>query len=391
MPHSKISRCRSGFVALVAAGGLVLAACGGSPTATNTNKDGGSSASSAAQKLQAVYDKVGNDTDLQSRRTALIKLAKEEGGTLTWYTAANEDDVNAIKSAFEKATGIKINLYRAGSSTVRQRVEQEAAGGGIRADVINSTGSDPGILAKEGHFAELKSPITDELIPEAVFPTWFGDQVYPFAPAWNTKAIPPAKAPKNYNDLLTNFRNGDMVVEQTDADWLFGMVELLTENEGMTEDAALKLVGDAVRASTPFDGHTAMTELLAAGQFKISPDNYHYRVLSTEAKSKGKIAWSSTIGPIISEFGGTGIANGAAHPAAALLFAEYNMVDVQQTQWVKSARTPTLKNTKIGLFADPNATAFFIDYKKLILNITRYQKLFSDMLAATGKKVQTGD
>lgn len=383
------SRLRRGVpVALLAAGVLVLAACGGSPTASEGD-DGGGDVSANVQKLDDVYAQLKGVNDLDERREKLIELAKDEGGSVTWYTASNEDDVRALSDDFEEKTGINIELYRAGSSTVRQRTEQEASGGGIRADLVSATGSDPGILATEGHYAPLKSPILDRLIPQAVFPTWFGDQIYPFVPAWNTDAISDSEAPTSYRELLENFKDGGMVVEQTDADWLFGMVEYLKSDEGMSEDAALDLVRGAVESSTPFDGHTAMTELIAAGQFDISPDNYHYRVEQT-IDGGGNMTWDPTIGPILAEFGGTGIAKGAPHPAAALLLAEYLMVDNQEGQWVTAGRTATLKNSDIGLRSVDGAELRYIDYDALIANITEYQKLFADMLAATGKETQTG-
>jgi ABC-type Fe3+ transport system substrate-binding protein len=371
------------IAALAALVAVALAACGGPPTVSGN----GETRTVSDSKLQQVYDGLAGVNDLQARRQKLTELAKQEGGVVTWYTAFNADDVTAIVDDFKKKTGVTINVYRAGSATVRQRTEQEASGGGIRADVLSATGSDPGILAQEGHYAELKSPILQQLIPQAVSPTWFGDQVYPFVVAWNSDAYPEGQMPKDYPDLLTNYTDG-MAIEQTDADWLYGMVALLQKQNRMTEDDALKLVGDAVKRSTPFDGHTAMTELIAAGQFKISPDNYHYRVLNT-IKDGGKMDWSPKIGPIVSEFGGTGIASGAAHPAAALLLAEYLMIDNQQGQWATSQRTSTLKDAKIGVAADPGAEIFYIDYASMIPNITRYQKLFADMLAATGKKARS--
>jgi iron(III) transport system substrate-binding protein len=371
------------IAALIAVVAVALAACGSPPTVSGN----GETSAVSDSKLQQVYDDLAGANDLQARRQKLTELAKQEGGVVTWYTAFNADDVSAIVDDFKEKTGVTINVYRAGSATVRQRTEQEASGGGIRADVLSATGSDPGILAQEGHYAELKSPMLQQLIPQAVFPSWFGDQVYPFVVAWNTGAYPDGRLPKDYPDLLTNYTDG-MAIEQTDADWLYGMVALLREQNRMTEDDALKLVGEAVKRSTPFDGHTSMTELIAAGQFKIAPDNYHYRVLQT-IKDGGKMAWSPKIGPIVSEFGGTGIASGAAHPAAALLLAEYLMIDNQQGQWATSQRTSTLKDAKIGVAADPSARIYYIDYNGLIPSITRYQKLFADMLAATGKKARS--
>ena len=84
--------------------------------------------------LREGYVGLAGDSDLQSRRQKLIALAKKEGGSVTWYTAFNADDVAAINKDFKAKTGITVKLYRAGSSTVRQRTEQEASGGGIRAD-----------------------------------------------------------------------------------------------------------------------------------------------------------------------------------------------------------------------------------------------------------------
>jgi iron(III) transport system substrate-binding protein len=370
-------RLRSTGVAGVAlALGLALAGCGGSPTSASSDKASGDSGS-----LQKVYDELEGVTDLQERREKLIDLAKDEGGSVTLYSAFNEDDVITLVKDFEKKTGIKVEVYRAGSSDVRQRVDQEAQAGGIRADVVSVTGSDPGILEQEGHYADLDTPITDQLIPEAVFPHWFGDQVYAFAAAWNSDRV--KTAPTDFKDLLQNFSGPDMSIEQTDADWMFGSVQYLEQEEGMSEDDALALVTDAISKSTPADGHTTMTELIAAGQFDISPDNYHYRVATT-IDDGGHLAWDPTL-PILGEFGGTGIALGAPHPAAALLLAEYIMVDNQQVAWVASQRTATLKDSKIGVAAEPDAKLFYIDYSKLIPEIGHYQDLFSKALAATGK------
>lgn len=382
MTRSRISEASIGYLRVVGAVGasialgLALVGCGGSPTASpGTATDSGS-----GESLQEVYDKMEGITDLQERREKLIDLAKEEGGTVSLYTAFNEDDVALLVKDFEEKTGIKVDAYRAGSADVRQRVTQEAESGGIRADVISVTGSDPGILETEGYYAKLDSPITDKLIPESVFPHWFGDQVYAFAVAWNSESV--GSGPKDFKDMLESFAGPDMAIEQTDADWLFGSVQYLKDEEGMSEDEARKLVTEAISKSTAADGHTTMTELIAAGQFEISPDNYHYRVLKT-IDAGGNLEWDPEL-PIIGEFGGTGIAKGAPHPAAALLLSEYIMVDNQENAWVKSQRTPTLKGSKTGVFASPDSSVYYIEYDKLIPAITEYQELFSDALAGKG-------
>jgi iron(III) transport system substrate-binding protein len=373
--------------AIISVAALAVAtACGAPPTSSGGGGAGFDTAKGdTAQRLDSVYDQVGTDPDVAARREKLIELARAEGGTLTWYTAFNQTDAEDVVARFGERTGIEVRLYRAGSSTVRQRAEQEAQSGEIRADVMSLTGSDPAVAAEQGFYAELKTPVTDRLIPEAVFPTWVGDQIYPFVPAWNTDVVPPDRVPKNYVELLSNFRDGGMVLEVTDQDWFFGMVQLLKERNGMTEDAAIELIRQAAAAATPFDGHTLMTELIGAGEYQISPDNYHYRVESL-IDDGAPLAWSPAIGPIIGGFGGSGIVATAQHPAAALLFMEYVMTDVQDEHWKGNGRTPTTKDTKLGILSDPAVELYLLDYAALMPDIEHWQDLYQQLVQASGKK-----
>lgn len=373
---------------LVAAAAIVgtVAACGGAPTSGSGGGGGFDEArTEAAQRLRAVYDELGDETDVAARRAALIELAKAEGGAVTWYSAFAQNDAERVVEAFQEETGIEVRLYRAGSSTVRQRAEQESQAGSIRADVMSLSGSDPGVAAEQNYYAELDTPVTDRLVPEAVFDTWVGDQIYPFVPAWNTNRVPPDRVPTSYVDLLTDFRDGGMVLEVTDQDWFYGMVELLTTREGMTEDAAIQLIREAAAASTPFDGHTLMTELIGAGEYAISPDNYHYRVEGL-IDDGAPMAWSPDIGPIVGGFGGSGIVSTVEHPAAALLFLEYIMTDVQDVHWKDNGRTPTTKDTKLGIMATPGVELLLLDYDAMMPEIEHWQNLYQELVQASGKK-----
>jgi iron(III) transport system substrate-binding protein len=59
------------------------------------------------------------------REQRLVEGAKREG-SLTLYSNAPTDDNTALAGGFEKKYGIKVNLYRASSEEIRQRVVNEA-------------------------------------------------------------------------------------------------------------------------------------------------------------------------------------------------------------------------------------------------------------------------
>ena len=102
---------------LVAAVGLTLAlvSCGAPPTAPPT----GSGSDNGASKFQQYENLKG-----QERRDTLLKDAKAEG-EVTLYTSMTSDVAGVVTKAFTDQTGIKVNLYRADSETVLQRILQE--------------------------------------------------------------------------------------------------------------------------------------------------------------------------------------------------------------------------------------------------------------------------
>ena len=60
------------------------------------------------------------------RTQRLIEGARREG-TVTFYSNAPTEDNAALVAAFEKKYGIKVNLYRASSEDIRQRIRHYVA------------------------------------------------------------------------------------------------------------------------------------------------------------------------------------------------------------------------------------------------------------------------
>jgi iron(III) transport system substrate-binding protein len=62
--------------------------------------------------------------------------APAPSGTITLYTSESDDDVNLLTRDFTQRTGVRVNVFRAGSGPVVSRIQAELQAGRIQADVI---------------------------------------------------------------------------------------------------------------------------------------------------------------------------------------------------------------------------------------------------------------
>src|SRR3954463_210116 len=100
------------------------------------------------------------------REQRLIDGAKREG-SLTLYSNEPTDDNTALVGGFEKKYGIKINLYRASSEEIRQRMLNEY--NARRYDVDAPLNNAPAMVAltQEKILQAVRSPLHADLIPQA--------------------------------------------------------------------------------------------------------------------------------------------------------------------------------------------------------------------------------
>jgi iron(III) transport system substrate-binding protein len=122
------------FVFLVSA---LAAGCGGSPSAENGNTGKpNDTATRALEKMDAQLEGLGG----KERRAELVKLADKEGGSVDAYGSTNLDETIPFIEAFEDATGIDVNYYRANSEDVLGRVVEESKANFKGADVVFTNG-----------------------------------------------------------------------------------------------------------------------------------------------------------------------------------------------------------------------------------------------------------
>ena len=317
---------------LVAAVGLTLAmvSCGAPPTAPPT----GSGPAGGAAKFQQYESLKG-----QERRDTLLKDAKAEG-EVSLYTSMTSDVASAVSKAFTDQTGIKVNLYRADSETVLQRILQEASANHAGADVVETDALEMASLGKE----QLVEPYTGErrdlVGAEGRFDDWTADRYNLFAPSWNTTKVPAGDQPKTWEDLANPKWDGALAMELNDYDWYLTLYEYWQQHGKSTADID-KLFADMANGAKVVKGHTVMGEMLSAGQYSVAASNYSYIV--QKAVNKGApVAYQPFVQPVIARPQGAAPLKSAPHPAAALLFQDWLFTEGQQV-FVDEGLTPSIE------------------------------------------------
>src|SRR6202007_2822066 len=96
--------------------------------------------------------------DGPDRAQRLAEGARREAATLTLYTSLTVEDMAALNGAFEARHGVKVNLWRASSDKVLQRVLAEAKAGRHDVDIIESNAPPLESLHREGMLQHVRSP-----------------------------------------------------------------------------------------------------------------------------------------------------------------------------------------------------------------------------------------
>ena len=155
-------------------GGLVLAMLLCVPLARAASTSGGS---------DAVYLYRSADRDQR-----LIEKARQEG-MLVLYTSLATTESIPLTKAFEKKYGIKVELWRATSDKVVQRVITEGQAKRFAVDVIETNGPELEMIVREKLLSQFFSPYFADL-PTSAIPAhrlWISNRMNFFVVAYNTK------------------------------------------------------------------------------------------------------------------------------------------------------------------------------------------------------------
>jgi len=305
------------------------------------------------------------------RAQKILEGAKKEG-ELTIYTSAQQEDMGALVSAFEKKYGIKVTTWRASSEKVLQRAVQEARGNRHTMDVAETNGPEMEALSREKILTAVKSPYLADLIAPAVRPhgEWVGTRLNVFVQAYNTKLVKKEELPKTWEDLANPKWKGKLGIEQEDSDWLAGQFAELGEAH------AMKAFKDMVAANgvSVRKGHTLLTQLVVSGEIPLALTVYNYK--AEQLKNKGApIDWFS-IGPAIARPNGVGVAAKAPHPHAAVLFFDFEISEEGQKILAGRDFVPTSKKVDTPLNKIPMK---FVDARVALDEYQKWEKLYEEL------------
>ena len=342
------------LVVAVAMSALLLAACGGAPTAEPAAPEAGTEAAEAPATeassegaspsggaLEAVYAELEGLTG-DERRAALIELATDEcEDPVDLYTSINSNTSQPLIDRFTDDTGVPAELYRAANEDVNRRVlEEEDANVADVADVIANNDLEQAILDREGLLAPLDTPLTEGI--DTVYDTWAGVELYVYLAAWHESV---EEAPTTWEDV---FSSEALAYQLGDINWFATLVnDYYVAEQGMTEREAVDMIKAGVANAQTVDGHTLGAQLLTTGEYQVASSLYHNTV-SAMIEEGAPIAWEPAVEPLIARVTGVGIHQRTPCPASALLLTEYMLSDFQH-MLPEFERGPALDGVPGGL------------------------------------------
>jgi iron(III) transport system substrate-binding protein len=343
----------------------------------------GASAALSVPSLTRAQDPAARTRELYlykgaDREARLLEGARKEG-QLSLYTSLNTKDSGPITEAFEKATGVKVLLWRSSSEKVLQRAVTEARAGRFACDVLETNGPEMEAVYREKMLAEFHSPHFKDL-PPAAFPKhrhWVADRFNFFTIGYNTNLIKPDEVPNSYDDLLHPRFAGKLALEASDTDWFGAIVKHMGEAKGLAYFRKLAATKPQMR-----NGHTLLAELVSSGEVPITATIYNHNIERLAVRG-APVKWKA-LNPTFGRPNAIGVLPRAAHPHAALLFTDF-MLSPQGQQLLKERnRVPasTVVDTQLNKFAyemiDPIITLDEAD---------KWDKLWSELFLK-GQKVQ---
>jgi iron(III) transport system substrate-binding protein len=311
------------------------------------------------------------------RHQRLVEGATREGA-LNLYTSMTAATAAKVKADFERRyPGVKINLWRASSELVLQRVVTEARAKRHVFDVMETNGPEMEAAQGEKLLQAVVSAHFRDLISEALMPhrEWVATRLNLFVQCFNTKLVKPEELPKSFEDLLHPRWKGRLAIEAADPDWFMSVIGNLGEEKG------LKLFKDIVASNgmTVRKGHAVLAELVIAGEIPLSLTCYNFKI-DQDRKAGAPVDWIS-IGPVIARPNGAGISRYAPHPHAALLFYEY-MISEAQPFLTALELVPVARKIESPI---KGRASQIIDPKKAFDEKAKWEKLYTEIFTSKSR------
>ncbi len=252
------------------------------------------------------------------REQMLIEGAKREH-QLVFYNSLTT--LEAVAQEFEKKYPfVKVSTWRSESPDLIKKVTEEYASGRYLVDVIETSGGAMAILQKKSIFQEYYTPdagaYADEVKEKGKNGLYYlADRENYTGLGFNTKLIPLADAPKNYNDLLEPRWKGKMTLAggSVGPRWVGNVLS------AMGRDYLEKLSRQDIRVQNV--APAALIHQVIAGEIPLSPTIQDSNVF-TAKQTGAPVEWRG-LEPVLANLGSSGLTTRSPHPHAALLFLDF--------------------------------------------------------------------
>jgi iron(III) transport system substrate-binding protein len=257
----------------------------------------------------------------QETTPAMVAAAAKEG-KVVWYTSVDVKVAEAVAKAFRtEYPNIEIDVERAGSERVFQRINQEYQSAIRNVDVVNSSDASHFIFWKQQKWLAPHTPPDVQRFPaqfkdpEGYFATW---RATLSVMGYNTKLIDAKDAPTGYIDLLDPKWKGKLVKSHpgysgTSLTGTYAIVKLL----GWDYLEKLSKQGVQQLQST-----TATPKSIASGERLVMVDGNEYNMfIEIDAKSPVKIIYPKEGTPFVTS--PSALFAEAPHPNAARVLENF--------------------------------------------------------------------
>jgi iron(III) transport system substrate-binding protein len=324
----------------------------------------------AAQSPNAV-DAIANYSS--SDRQAMLEAgAKGEHGLLLYTTGTQ---IEPLIQAFErKYSFLKVTVQRGTQADIARRALQEYRVGYRKLDMFELS-SEGLILIRDANILQpFNSPETAAFDSAAIEPArhWVVVRESYTGVGSNTKAIPPDRAPKSYDDLLAPEWRGHMAMSGS-ISTASNFVATLVLTRG--EDFVRRLGEQNIRVY-PVTAR-ALANLMISGEVVLSPTIYNSHVEASAAKG-APLAWVAP-GPVPVTDTAVALARGAPSPHAAMLMIDYLMSQEGQRIYGQlgygSARRDMSQNAK----SNPVQKLYLGNRPNYVREFAQWSKLYRDV------------
>ena len=259
---------------------------------------------------------------------SMIEAAKKEAKVI-WYTSLAIPSSTAFAHFFmNKYKGIEVEVHRAGSQRVLQRVMQEASAGIKNVDVIHTSDAGHFVLLKEKGLLMKYVPKSAEIFPSGFKDSsgfYYGLRATLSVIAYNPKIVTDKDAPKTWKDLLdAKWRGKEVTAHPNYSGIIMTHVLALVKQFGWDyfQELAKNKVHITQSANDP-------AGVVASGERPVGVNGAEYFYYKTLKQGNPiKIVYPKEGVPLV--VSPTAIANAAPHANAAKLFTEFILTKESQ-------------------------------------------------------------